>query len=133
MLWAISPAQVNISNYRKWQLQSYVIISQLSLQLFYIVLPLLKYCQSNLQEFPCLLLTILKSNIYQVVFLFFALTQSGAGKRKTTAELTQALTTPASYKHPSQRILQRCIAMRLARPTIAFLPLPVLCNSRLYI
>ena len=71
--------------------------------------------------------------IYQVVFLFFALAQNGAEKRKTTAALAQTFTMLASYKHPSQSILQRCIAMRLARPTIAFLPLPVLRNSRLYI
>jgi len=71
--------------------------------------------------------------VYQVVFLFFVLTQNGAEKRKTTTELIQALISVASYKHPSQSIRQRCIAMRLARPTIAFLPLPVLCNSRLYI
>ena len=66
-------------------------------------------------------------------FSFFALTQKGAEKRKTTAEPTHALTAPASYRDPSQRIRQRCIAMRLARATIAFLPLPVLCKSRLYI
>ncbi len=66
-------------------------------------------------------------------FLFFALAQNGAEKRKTTAALTQTFTMLASYKHPSQSILQRCIAIRLARPTIALLPLPVLRKRRLYI
>ncbi len=79
------------------------------------------------------LLAISQLRIYQVVFLFFALAQNGAEKRKTTAALAQTFTMLASYKHPSQSILQRCIAIRLARPTIAFLPLPVLRKRRLYI
>ena len=129
MLWLICLAQVNISNYHKWELQSYIIILQLSLQYLYIVFPLLKCCLSNLHKFLCL-----TSHNKQFIKLFFlSSSKTGQKKEKTTAEFTQALTTLASYKHPSQSIRQRCIAMRLARPTIAFLPLPVLCNRRLYI
>ena len=57
----------------------------------------------------------------------------GWKKERTTAESAQTFTMLASYKHPSQSIRQRCIAIRLARPIIAFLPFPVLRNSRLYI
>ena len=30
MLWAVCPAQVNVSNYRKWELQSYDILYRYS-------------------------------------------------------------------------------------------------------
>ena len=89
------------------------------------------YIGSVVKNFSVYHLTI--NNLSSCFFFFSSSPETGREKEKTTALLTQTLTTLASYKHPSQSIRQRCIAMRLARPTIAFLPLPVLCNSRLYI
>ena len=89
------------------------------------------YIGSVIKNFSVYHLTI--NNLSSCFFFFLSSPKMGREKEKTTAELTQPLTTLASYIHPSQSIRQRCIAMRLARPTIAFLPLPVLCNSRLYI
>ena len=39
MLWALCHAQVNVSNYCKWELQSYIIFLQPALQELYIVFP----------------------------------------------------------------------------------------------
>ena len=124
MLSAICCAQVNYSNYRKWELYSLNIISNYPYKLCIIVIPLLKCC------FQFSINIILYYTINR--FSFFVLTQYRDEKRKTTESLAYvAITVLASYNAPSQSMRQRCIDIRLASPAMAFLPLPLLWSNRL--
>ena len=105
----------------------------LRLHIYHIVIPSLKCCILNPLSKNISVYHLTINNLSSCFFFFLSSPKAGREKEKTTAESDQALTTLASYKHPSQSIRHKCIAIRLASPTIAFLPLPELCTNRLYI